>query len=52
VGVNATFRDGINVGAKNIIGAGAVILHDTEEGEVHAVRHTEAHPKKSWELDF
>jgi sugar O-acyltransferase (sialic acid O-acetyltransferase NeuD family) len=52
VGVNATFRDGITVGPHNIIGAGALIMRDTDEGAVHAVRGTDAHPKKSWELKF
>jgi len=52
VGVNATFRDGITVAPRNIIGAGALIMKDTEEGAVHAVKGTPPHPKKSWELDF
>ena len=52
VGVNATFRDGITIAPRNIIGAGALIMKDTEEGAVHAVRGTQPHPKKSWELDF
>ena len=42
IGVNATFRDGITIGSENIIGAGAIILKDTEPQAVHAVRHTEA----------
>jgi acetyltransferase-like isoleucine patch superfamily enzyme len=41
VGVNATFRDGINVAPKCIIGAGAVILKDTQEQGVYAVKSTE-----------
>jgi sugar O-acyltransferase (sialic acid O-acetyltransferase NeuD family) len=52
VGVNATFRDGIRVAPRNIIGAGALIMKDTEEGAVHAARGTPPHSKKSWELDF
>jgi sugar O-acyltransferase (sialic acid O-acetyltransferase NeuD family) len=52
VGVNATFRDGITVAPRNIIGAGALIMKDTEEGAVHAVRGTPAVPKKSWETNF
>jgi sugar O-acyltransferase (sialic acid O-acetyltransferase NeuD family) len=50
VGVNATFRDGVNVAARNVIGASAVIMGDTEEGAVYAVRGTEVHRRKSWEL--
>jgi sugar O-acyltransferase (sialic acid O-acetyltransferase NeuD family) len=52
VGVNATFRDGVRVGPRNIIGAGAVIMRDTEEGDVYPVRGTEASSKKSWDVDF
>jgi sugar O-acyltransferase (sialic acid O-acetyltransferase NeuD family) len=52
VGVNATFRDGVTVGPRNVIGAAAVIMKDTEDGAVHAVRHTAALPKKSWDLNF
>ena len=41
VGVNATFRDGITVAPRCVIGAGALIMKDTEEGAVYAVRGTE-----------
>jgi sugar O-acyltransferase (sialic acid O-acetyltransferase NeuD family) len=51
VGVNATFRDGITVAPRCVIGAGAVIMSDTEEGDVHAVRNTPRFPKKSWQLE-
>lgn len=50
VGVNATFRDGITVAPDCIIGAGAVIMKDTQPGEVYAVRGTEPRARKSWEL--
>jgi sugar O-acyltransferase (sialic acid O-acetyltransferase NeuD family) len=50
VGVNATFRDGITVAPKCVIGAAAVIMKDTVEGGVYAVRGTEPIEKKSWEL--
>lgn len=52
LGVNATLRDGIRVAPRCLIGAGAVILRDTEEGDVYAVRQPDVHPRKSWELDF
>jgi sugar O-acyltransferase (sialic acid O-acetyltransferase NeuD family) len=42
VGVNATFRDGITVGPECVIGAGAVILRDTQPGEVYAAEATPA----------
>ncbi|MHB8694630.1 MAG: acetyltransferase [Solirubrobacteraceae bacterium] len=51
VGVNATFRDGVSVAPRCVIGAGAVIMRDTQEGEVYAVRNTPVFPKKSWELE-
>jgi sugar O-acyltransferase (sialic acid O-acetyltransferase NeuD family) len=50
VGVNATFRDGITVAPRCVIGAGAVIMKNTQEGDVYAVRGTPAHEKKSWDL--
>lgn len=51
IGVNATFRDGVKVAPHCVIGAAAVIMRDTEEGEVYAVRNTPVFPKKSWELE-
>jgi sugar O-acyltransferase (sialic acid O-acetyltransferase NeuD family) len=50
VGVNATFRDGITVAPRCVIGAGALIMKDTEEGEVYAVRGTQAIATRSWDL--
>jgi sugar O-acyltransferase (sialic acid O-acetyltransferase NeuD family) len=53
VGVNATFRDGVTVAPECVIGAGAVVMKDTERGDVLAVRGTEPIGRKSWELkDF
>jgi sugar O-acyltransferase (sialic acid O-acetyltransferase NeuD family) len=52
IGVNATFRDGVKVAPRCLIGAGAVILKDTEEGDVFGVRRTEAREGKSWDLKF
>lgn len=52
LGVNATLRDGISVAPRCLIGAGAVILHDTEEGDVYASRQSEKRSRKSWEIDF
>lgn len=50
VGVNATFRDGVDVAPECVVGAGAVVMHDIERGAVLAVRGTELHPRRSWEL--
>lgn len=52
LGVNATLRDGITVASDSVIGAGALIMSDTVEGGVYAVRGTEPLEKKSWELGF
>ncbi|HKC19280.1 MAG TPA: acetyltransferase [Candidatus Dormibacteraeota bacterium] len=52
IGVNATFRDGVHVAPRNLIGAGAVILKDTDEGDVYSVRRTEARDFKSWDTKF
>jgi sugar O-acyltransferase (sialic acid O-acetyltransferase NeuD family) len=51
VGVNATLRDGVTVAPRCVIGAAAVIMRDTREGEVYAVRNTPPFPKMSWELE-
>lgn len=50
VGVNATFRDGVTVAPRCVIGASAVIMKDTQEGEVYGVRGTKPHELKSWDL--
>lgn len=50
LGVNATIRDGITIGEGNVIGAGALILKNTGEDEVFAMRSTPLFPKKSSEL--
>jgi sugar O-acyltransferase (sialic acid O-acetyltransferase NeuD family) len=50
VGVNATFRDGIHVAPKCVIGAGALVMKDTEEGDVLSVRGTAPLDRKSWDL--
>jgi sugar O-acyltransferase (sialic acid O-acetyltransferase NeuD family) len=50
VGVNSTFRDGIVVAPRCVIGAGALVMKDTEEGDVLSVRGTTPYSKKSWEL--
>ena len=52
VGVNATFRDGISVAPRCVIGAGALVMRDTEEGDVLSVPGTKPYSKKSWEIDL
>ena len=41
LGVNATLRDGIHVAERCLIGAGAVVMKDTQPGEVYAATATE-----------
>lgn len=40
VGVNATFADTVKVGKNSVIGAGAIILKDTEEAKVYGTKMT------------
>jgi len=41
IGVNATLRDHITIAKNCVIGAGALILHDTQENGVYKSRETE-----------
>jgi sugar O-acyltransferase (sialic acid O-acetyltransferase NeuD family) len=52
VGVNSTFRDAITVGQSNVIGAGAVIMKDTEDHEVYSPQRTRPLEKRSDEIGF
>lgn len=52
VGVNATLRDGITIAPECVIGAGALVMRDTERGEIYSVRGTEPAAKRSWDLDL
>lgn len=47
VGVNATLRDGITVGERCVIGAGAIILDDCENESVYPAARTEPSRVKS-----
>jgi carbonic anhydrase/acetyltransferase-like protein (isoleucine patch superfamily) len=44
IGINATLRDHISVGRRNVIGAGAVILADTRDDAVFAATATPMSP--------
>lgn len=50
VGLNATIRNEIAIAPRCVIGAGAVIKRDTEEGEVYSARAAEPLGIKSWDL--
>ena len=52
LGVNSTVRDSVIVEKENLIGAGAVILGDTQEGEVFANKSTIKSKRKSGEFNI
>lgn len=52
LGVNSTIRDGVKIAPECVIGAGALIMKDTQDGEVYSVKGTPPIERKSWELDF
>jgi acetyltransferase-like isoleucine patch superfamily enzyme len=41
IGVNATIRDNIQIGSENVIGAGSLILADTDDRAVFSPKETE-----------
>jgi sugar O-acyltransferase (sialic acid O-acetyltransferase NeuD family) len=49
-GVNATIRDSIKIAPRNIIGAGSLILKETQPDEVYIGPRTEPIPKASFEI--
>ena len=50
VGVNATIRDGVTIAPRCVVGAGALILHDTEEGAVYPGAATARAARRSGEI--
>ena len=50
VGVNATFRDSVSIGVGNIIGAGSLIMKDTNDFEVYTNARTKQIDKDSRDL--
>lgn len=52
IGVNATLRDNILIRSKSLIGAGAIVTFDTNEGEVHLPARSSVYHKKSNELSI
>ncbi len=51
-GVNSTFRDAINIGDATLVAAGAVIMKDTQAGEVHLPARSTLFNKKSNEIEI
>lgn len=52
IGVNATLRNSIRLGARTLVGAGAIILQDTEEDSVYVPRPATRLPKPSGDIDL
>jgi sugar O-acyltransferase (sialic acid O-acetyltransferase NeuD family) len=52
IGVNATLRNAITVARETLIGAGAVIMKDTEEQGVYLPERAKLFKMKSFELDL
>jgi sugar O-acyltransferase (sialic acid O-acetyltransferase NeuD family) len=52
LGVNSTLRDAISIGESNVIGAGAIIMRDTQDHEVYVPERTKVFPRRSDEIDF
>jgi len=52
LGVNATLRNSITIAPETLIGAGAIIMKDTEEKGVYLPERAKLFSKKSDEIDF
>jgi len=50
LGVNATLRNSITIGDRTLIGAGSIIMHDTEADSVYVPQKTSSISKKSYEI--
>ena len=52
LGANATIRDHITIAPSTVIGAGAIIMKDTEVEDVYIATKTEKSGRKSSELNM
>ena len=52
LGVNATLRNGIVIAPETLVGAGAVVMKDTQPKDVYLPRRSELFPKKSDQIDL
>lgn len=52
LGVNSTFRDAINIADATLVAAGAIIMKDTQRGEVHLPARSTLFGKKSDEIEI
>jgi sugar O-acyltransferase (sialic acid O-acetyltransferase NeuD family) len=52
LGVNATLRNGVTLAPRTLVGAGALVMKNTREGEVYVPERTAVFPKKSDQIDL
>ena len=52
VGVNATLRNAITLARGTLVGAGAIVMKDTEENGVYVPRRTDVISRNSFEVDI
>ena len=52
IGVNASLRDGISIAEQNLVGAGAIIMKNTEPKQVFVPERTPTYSKSSDEINF
>lgn len=52
LGVNSTFRDDIVIANSTLVAAGAIIMKDTQEGDVHLPARSTLFGKKSHEIEI
>ena len=52
LGVNATLRNGIVIAPRTVVGAGALIMKDTREGDVYVAERTPKFKKSSGEIQL
>ncbi|MFA5165761.1 MAG: acetyltransferase [Candidatus Paceibacterota bacterium] len=52
LGINSNIREAAIIGKENLIGAGALIMKDTQDFEVYITPRTKPDVRKSFEMDF
>jgi sugar O-acyltransferase (sialic acid O-acetyltransferase NeuD family) len=52
IGVNATLRNSITLAPRTLVGAGAILMKDTAEGDVFVAERTPVFKKKSHQIDL
>jgi UDP-3-O-[3-hydroxymyristoyl] glucosamine N-acyltransferase len=52
LGVNATLRNSITLAPRTLVGAGALLMKDTQEGDVYVAGRTARFPRTSDQVDL